>query len=425
MSSNNILVLGAGLAGAGLARNCPGARIFEAAGEPGGYAQSHEFAGAWFDWGAHLCHSRDEQWLALVLNHAPLHEMPKSTVLNYKAGHWFAYPVQNHLADLPAADCRAALDGFLEAQEKYRGREPANYEEWCRFQYGDFLVENFYRLYTAKYWHTPMADLATDWLGGRLLPGQVENILAGARGTQEEKQAVFNRFRYPETGGFFALVRHLFDGLSIATNKRAVRVDSARRRVEFADGSMEDYDTLASTIPLPHLVQLLPDAPESVQDAAARLRTLRHACVNFVVKRADLSIANWFYVYDPDVPVSRVSFPYSLSGERNGKTAIQAETFFPEHATLSESGVLEKTIADMARLLNFRATEIEAAEICCKSVSYVVSTLERAAAVAHIREWLLERHIFTAGLFGDWAYIWSDRSYASGAALGKKLRDER
>lgn len=417
----NIVVLGAGLAGAGAARQLPGARVFEAGPGPGGYARSHEFAGAWFDCGAHICHSCDDAWLSLVTGRAPLHEMAESRVLNHKDGRWFAYPVQNHLSDLPEAERRRALDDFLAAQEKYRGREPRNYEEWCRFQYGDHLLENYYRLYTAKYWHVSMDRLATDWLGGRLLPGQIETILAGAKGGQPEKQAVFSRFRYPREGGFFALVRHLFDGLRIACGKKAVEIDSADKTVRFADGTSEGYGELVSTIPLPELVRILKDVPASVAAAAGKLLHLRHYCVNFVVARESLTDANWFYVYDPGIPAARVSFPYSLSGQRTGRTAVQAEVFRPGEDRPDEDSLLEQTLADMGKLLDFRPSEIAAAEIRCQPVSYVVSDLDRAPAVRHILDWLSTRGIRTAGLFGNWSYIWSDRAYASGVAAARAL----
>ena len=421
MPERNVIVLGAGLAGLGFARNHPGCRVFEAEAEPGGYARSHEFGGAWFDQGAHICHSQDEGWLKLVGASTPMREMTKSVVLNHKAGRWFAYPVQNHLADLPAADRDAALRDFLAAQEKCRGQVPKNYEEWCRFQYGDFLLEHFYRLYTAKYWHVPMAELATDWLGGRLLPSQVENIVAGARGHREETQAVFRTFRYPRRGGFFGMLAHLADGVDVRLNKRAVRVDAARRRVAFADGAEEEFDALVSTIPLPQLAAMVPDAPGDVREAAAKLRALRHFCVNVVVDRERVSDANWFYVYDPDIAISRVSFPFSLSGEESGRVAIQAEVFAPGEARPDEEGVRDQAVADLGRLLKFSAREVAAAEICAYSASYVVSDLNRAAAVAHVREWLRGRGIETAGLFGDWSYIWSDRAYAGGRALAEKL----
>ncbi|HAL92667.1 MAG TPA: hypothetical protein DCM68_06550 [Verrucomicrobia bacterium] len=421
MSDHNVIVLGGGLAGLGFARHCPGARVFEAEAEPGGYARSHEFAGAWFDQGAHICHSQDAAWLELVCAGTPLHEMSKSVVLNHKAGLWFAYPVQNHLADLPAAERDAALADFLAAQEKYRGREPQNYEEWCRFQYGDYLLENFYRLYTEKYWHVPMRELATDWLGGRLLPSQVENIIAGARGYQEEKQAVFRTFRYPKRGGFFALVAPLYGGVDLRLNKRAVRVDAVKRRVTFADGTEEDFESLVSTIPLPQLVAMIPDAPADVREASGKLRALRHYCVNFVVDREHLSEANWFYVYDPEIAVSRVSFPFSLSGEANGRTAVQAEVFVPGDARPAEESLRDKAVDDLGRLLKFQQAEVAASEIRCEPVSYVVSDLARAAAAAHVRDWLRGRGIETAGLFGNWEYLWSDRAYASGRALAEAM----
>ena len=422
MSGRNIVVLGGGLAGLGFARHCPGARVFEAESEPGGHARSHEFAGAWFDRGAHICHSQDAQWLDLVCAHAPIHEMTKSVVLNHKAGRWFAYPVQNHLHDLPADARDAALRDFLAAQEKYRGREPRNYEEWCRFQYGDFLVENFYRLYTAKYWHVPMAELATDWLGGRLLPSQVDNIIAGAQGPVEERQAVFRKFRYPRRGGFQALLARLHEGVDLQFGRRAERVDVARRQVHFAGGAVEGYDTLVSTIPLPELVAMIPEAPAEVRAAAGKLRALRQYCVNLVVNRPSLSPAQWFYIYDPDIAASRVSFPFALSGEDNRRTAIQAEVFMPAAARPDEAALRDRTVADMGRVLKFSAGDVVAAEIRCYPYSYVVSDLNRAPAIRRVRDWLHGRGIETAGLFGNWEYVWSDRAFASGRALAESMR---
>jgi protoporphyrinogen oxidase len=425
MSERNIIVLGGGLAGLGFVRNAPESRIFEADSEPGGHARSHELAGAWFDQGAHICHSQNQEWLNLVCAHTPMHEMTKSVVLNHKADRWFSYPVQNHLADLSKADCEAALKDFLAAQETYAGQTPANYEEWCRFQYGDFLVENFYRLYTEKYWHVPMSELATDWLGGRLLPSQVDNILAGAKGHQEENQAVFSKFRYPKQGGFFGMLKPLYDEVNLQVNKRAVEVDAASKRVHFSDGTAEDFDTLVSTIPLPQLVAMIPDAPESVREAAGKLRALRHYCVNLIVEQTPLSPANWFYVYDPEIATSRVSFPFSLSGEASSQTAIQAEIFVPGDARPDEEAMRDQTLANLSCLLKFSESDITASEIRCMPFSYVISDLHRADAVSHVREWLSRQGIETAGLFGNWAYIWSDRAYASGQALAKSLGASR
>ena len=170
---------------------------------------------------------------------------------------------------------------------------------------------------------------------------------------------------------------------------------------------------------------MIPDAPADMRAAAAKLRALRQTCVNLVVNRENLSPANWFYIYDPKIEISRVSFPFSLSGGQNGRTAIQAEIFLPSAARPDEGALLEKALADLGRLLKFPKSAILAAEIRTYPLSYVVSDLDRAAAVRRVRDWLRGRGIETAGLFGAWEYVWSDRAFAGGRALAQALREQR
>ena len=161
-----------------------------------------------------------------------------------------------------------------------------------------------------------------------------------------------------------------------------------------------------------------------VRAAAGKLRALRQYCVNLVVNRPALSPAQWFYIYDPDIAASRVSFPFALSGEESNRTAIQAEVFLPAAARPDEAALRDGTVADMGRMLKFSAGEVVAAEIRCYPYSYVVSDLARAPAVRRIRDWLRSQAIETAGLFGNWEYVWSDRAFAGGRALAQALARE-
>jgi len=291
----NTVILGAGLSGLGCARALPGARVFEAAGHPGGHVYSHVVGGVSFDEGAHICHARDQAWLDLLFRNAgEVKHFPNSAVLNYWRGHWITYPAQNHLADLPVADRVRALTDLVQAQIANRDHTPANYHEWCLQQYGAFLTDHFYADYTRKYWRVPMAELGTDWLKGRLLPSELERIIAGAFTEQEERQSVFSSFHYPARGGFFSFFKPLYEGVPVTCGARAVAVDPARRRVEFANGRAEDYQHLVSTVALPDLVAMIKSAPASVRDAAARLRHTQLVCVNLVVAKPDLTPAHWF-----------------------------------------------------------------------------------------------------------------------------------
>lgn len=95
----NEIVLGAGLSGLGLLNKRKGAYCFEKNLYPFGHAISHKIFDIYFDEGAHICHSKNENWLKkLNLNNCVKHT--KANVQNYHNGMWFGYPIQNNLYSL-------------------------------------------------------------------------------------------------------------------------------------------------------------------------------------------------------------------------------------------------------------------------------------------------------------------------------------
>ncbi len=425
---DGVVILGAGLAGLGCARLLRGARVFEAEDHPGGLAHSSEFRGIFFDRGAHICHSKDRGWLDLVCEPPrEIREFPQSKVSNYWHGSWVTYPVQNHLHELPLGPRLASLAGFVLAHARKRG-EPRSYREWCLAQYGPYLTEHFYAEYTRKYWRTPMEDLATDWLSGRLLPSQVRRILRGALAAQPEVQSAFASFRYPAQGGFFEFVKPLYEGLNIRYGARAVRVDTKRREVHFADGRVEGYETLASSIPLPELVAMVKDAPAEALEVARSLRDLRLLCVNMIVSRPGLVPHHWFYIYDGDVDASRISVVSNLAPQSvpEGTAVIQAEVFRRQDEPARDEELTAKAVRDLGRVLGFDPDRDVAA---CGSVvvphSYVISDHRRGKAVAALRAWLAEQGIHTMGLPGEWKFLWSDAAFRSGEAAARAILDRK
>lgn len=421
---DGVVILGAGLSGLGCARQLPGARIFEAQSYAGGHARSHEAGGFHFDEGAHICHSTDQKYLDMVFESAgDVKHVASSNVVNRREGKWITYPVQNHLHELEPHERTLALSGFVTAQVERAGIEPRHYLDWCLNQYGEFLTEQFYALYTAKYWRTPMEDLSTDWLSGRLMPSQINRVIAGAVARQAEDQAVFTAFHYPARGGYFQFFNNLYDGLSITLNSRAVEIDMARRSVTFANGSRQDFSELVSTISLPALIQIIKDAPASVRDAASRLRHTQLLCVNIVINRPRITDLHWFYIYDQEIEASRVSVTSNIGNEPLAaeKTALQAEIFRRADESINVDQLVENTIEHLTRALGFSREEIETVRPVLVSHAYIISDLDRARAVQHIQEWLLAQGIHCAGLFGKWKFIWSDAAFRDGVSAARAV----
>ncbi len=420
-----VIVLGAGLAGLGCARHLPGCRLFEAAAKPGGHARSHEMAGVPFDEGAHICHSKDEEFVDLICRSAgAVVETGRSLVRNRWQGRWLTYPVQNNLNELPPEGRVRALTDLVEAHALAPAGEPADYRAWCLRQYGRFLTETFYDDFTAKYWRVPAEALATDWLGGRLLPSMLPRVIQGAFAPIPESQAVFARFRYPARGGFFRFFEGLYAGQNLSCGERAVEIDARRRTVLFASGRRESYRVLASSIPLPDLIRAVKDAPPEVVDLAAKLRCTQLLCVNLIVDRPRLTDCHWFYVYGSDVEAARVSAPSNLApgSVPEGQTALQAEVFRRDDEAFDPASLAERTLAQLGALLDFGVGDVRHAGHVHVRRAYVLSDHDRARTVSALLAWLEERDIFSTGLYGRWKYVWSDEAFRQGRQTAQAIR---
>jgi protoporphyrinogen oxidase len=422
------MVLGAGLAGLGCARHLPGCRVFEAADHSGGHAYSHELGGTFFDEGAHICHSRDDEFLRLIESAAhDVITIEPSVVRNRWENCWLSYPVQNHLHELPLEMRVAALVDLVEAHVHRPDVQPLDYRSLCLDQYGRFLTENFYDVFTSKYWRVSARELATDWLGGRVLPSMVARIIRGALAPVREEQAVFARFRYPARGGFFRFFAPLYDAVDIHHGHRAVQVDAARKTVRFASGRRESYDFLASSIPLPVLVSIIKDAPGQIRQAAQRLRWTQLICVNMIVNRPRLTDCHWFYIYDRATEAARVSVPSNLAPGSlpNDQTALQAEIFRRHDETFNAAALVEQTVTQLSELLGFDSADVHCVGHVHVPWAYVISDHERARATNLILAWLERHDVFSMGLYGRWKYIWSDEAFRQGQRTAEAILARR
>ncbi|HMO50429.1 MAG TPA: FAD-dependent oxidoreductase [Kiritimatiellia bacterium] len=423
---NKIVILGAGLTGLGAARHLPGSVVYEAKDHVGGHVYSHRQHGVYFDEGAHICHAKDEHWKReLFANAGEVVTVPQSRVANWWHGRWVTYPVQNHLRDLPAAMRDQALAEILAAQAKPADVPPVHYDAWCRSQYGDFLTENFYREYTEKYWRTAMVEMDTDWLSGRLLPSQIERIRKGAYQPVDEKQSVFSAFHYPARGGFFAFFEKFYRSVEVATGFKVESLRLKERTILFSNGKTIGFDKLISTMPLNCLIGAMGnEVPDAIRTDAATLRHTQMLGVNIVVNKPDLAPYHWFYIYDPEIDVSRVKvlsnlIPGSLPPET---TVLQTEIFRRDDEVMDHEKLKRKAVMDLGRMLGFDPDrDVRSVDHIEVSHAYTIPTLGRQAAVDRIAEWLETKGIITAGLYGKWKYVWSDQAYAAGKEAAEKV----
>lgn len=416
--SNNV-ILGAGIAGISAAYHLKqkgeNSVIFEKDNDWGGLCGFFEIDGFRFDRFVHFTFAKDEKIAELFAKSSPLYAHPPVSY-NYWRGCWLKHPAQNNLAPLPIEEKVKIIDSFVNRPRKDVA-EISDYAEWLRVQYGDYFAENFPFAYTRKYWGVEAKQLETKWVGNRLHVSPLPEVLRGAFAEQQENFYYTKFMNYPKKGGFRSIMNECRKSLDIRLNKKAVRIDTAAKQVEFADGTVENYDNLISSLPLPEIIKMISDVPENVQNAAKQLRWTCGYQVSLGFNRPDVAKYLWFYIYDEDVPPARVYSPNLKSPDNapEGCSSLQAEIFFANGAKIADKNeVLQQTVEKLKKICGFNEEDIAVKDIRFEPYANIIFTPEIYESRKVVREWLQAQGIKTIGRFGEWDYLWSHQAFESG-----------
>lgn len=416
--SNNV-ILGAGIAGISAAYHLKqkgeNSVIFEKDNDWGGLCGFFEIDGFRFDRFVHFTFAKDEKIAELFAKSSPLYAHPPVSY-NYWRGCWLKHPAQNNLAPLPIEEKVKIIDSFVNRPRKDVA-EISDYAEWLRVQYGDYFAENFPFAYTRKYWGVEAKQLETKWVGNRLHVSPLPEVLRGAFAEQQENFYYTKFMNYPKKGGFRSIMNECRKGLDIRLNKKAMRIDTAAKQVEFADGTVENYDNLISSLPLPEIIKMISDVPENVQNAAKQLRWTCGYQVSLGFNRPDVAKYLWFYIYDEDVPPARVYSPNLKSPDNapKGCSSLQAEVFFANDAKIADKDeVLRQTVSKLKEICQFNDSDVVVKDIRFEPYANIIFTPEIYESRKVVREWLQAQGIKTIGRFGEWDYLWSHQAFESG-----------
>jgi len=195
----------------------------------------------------------------------------------------------------------------------------------------------------------------------------------------------------------------------------------AARVATFGDGQVVRYEQVVSSVPLPDLVPLVAGVPAPILEAARRLAFTSVVLVNLGVDRPGIGGDTHIrYVYDADIPFSRISFPHRLSPHvvPPGTSAIQVEWYSSEkYAPLAmpPDAHIEPSIAHLTAMgVLAPGDRILVREATFTRFANVIYDHDRGAAVAAIHEWLDRVGILYCGRYGEWNHLWTDESFLSG-----------
>jgi len=428
MSSTRIAVLGAGMAGLAAANTLrdQDCKVFEARSHSGGHASTFRVGTYHFDEGPHVSFTSNERVRKfLAASVGGRFNTHPTYATNFYDGHIVRHPVQCNLRGLPTDLVSKCIASFVQAQYGDK-KEINNYRDWCYAGLGEVISETFTRLYTRKYWTLEMEQLTTDWVSARVYAPKLEEVLDGALSEASGQHYYMSKFHYPQDNGFGEYNTLLTERSRVEYGRKASEINPLLRKVTFESGDSIHYEHLISSIPLPELLNRIPTAPAAVREAAAKLTCSSHLLVSVGVKRPLLNDAYWMYVYDEDIPFSRISFPSKYSGKiaPQGYSSAQVEIVHSKYKALpAHESIADLTVEGLIRCgILHNKEEIDVLDIRDIRYANVVFDFDRKRNLGIVHDYLREVKIHWCGRYGDWEYHWTDQSMLSGERAANEIR---
>jgi protoporphyrinogen oxidase len=447
MNSPEIVIIGAGPAGLGAAYRLHELGyqnwiLYEKSDHVGGHAASHvDEKGFLWDEGGHVIFSHYPYFDRLIDEALgkEVHECVRESWI-VCGDSWVPYPFQNNLRHMPKEVQVRCLLGAAKAAANGNAAHSENFRDWILATFGEGIADAFMFPYNLKVWTTPLERMSKSWIAERVSVVDFKRLLENVvYGRDDVGWGPNSKFKFPLHGGTAEIYRRVarrFEN-KVQNGKKLAEVNTAQRRVSFADGTGDSYDVLISTVPLDLLVNMLKPAQPALIDAAQSLEHNNLLVMGLGLEKSIETSKCWIYFTDPEMPAYRGTFfsHYSPFNVPNGDTSRYS-------SLMCEASIANGKSADPDTILDQTTTGLIGAGILESAdrnrvvsryhrfvdYSYPIPTLGRDQALAVLQPALLKQNIYSRGRFGSWRYEIGNMDHAvmmGVEAVGNALNGEK
>jgi protoporphyrinogen oxidase len=276
--------------------------------------------------------------------------------------------------------------------------------------------------YNSKVWAHPLSALSYSWISERVAQVDLERLIFNILEDKDDAGwGPNNTFRFPSRGGTGEIWRRISSALPtdrIKLGKRAVWLDTAKRRVRFEDGTDDSYDVLISTAPLDRLV-----LNSDLEDLKPAVRELAHSSTHVIGiglhgnAPEPLTQKCWMYYPENDVPFYRgtVFSNYSPNNvpDAGSQWSLMVEASESPARPVNSAAFLDQAIASLVRthMIDKPADVVDTWRHVAE-YGYPVPTLSRDAALRAVLPVLEQLQIYSRGRFGGWRYEVGNQDHA-------------
>jgi protoporphyrinogen oxidase len=409
-----IVILGAGLTGLSAAYHLEKQgffdyKMFEKDSTVGGLCRSVTQDGFTFDYTGHLLHINDsyfKQFIEQLIGLEQFNVIQRRSFI-YSHDTYTHYPYQINLYGLPPEIISECIEGFV--NRKKNRAQNLNFQQWVLINFGAGLGKNFFFPYQEKIFDFDVQKLSASWTGRFVPQTSLHEMLLGALRPPETTVGYNAQFFYPKIGGIQFWIKKMADKIiqPIMTGYEVTKIDSQHKLVYFANGHVEPYKKLITTLPLDFFLKRLQERSHTTLFRASE-KLLCNSVINFNigVDRPNLSSKHWVYYPEKQYPFYRIGFPHNFAASMapEGQSSLYGECSHLGRSPAEINQLVNASRDTVYKLFAIRKEEIATEKIITIPHAYVIFDRWRDRHINHIHEQLAAYHIYSVGRYGAWKY---------------------
>ncbi len=384
-------------------------KLFEKESETGGLCRSIYQDGFTFDYTGHLLHVGDpyfRQFINDVVGFENLEIITRRSFI-YSHGVFTHYPFQVNLHGLPPHVIAECIEGYV--TRPVSRKKPKSFPQWVMQSFGEGFAKHFFMPYQRKIFAHDLKNITTSWTGRFVPTTSLQQIIAGALQKPNDELIGYNaQFYYPKVDGTAFWVNKLAETIKapIHTNCSVTKVDITNKVVTFANGHVEPYDQLITTMPLDRLLDIIVEpSSSSLKKAIPKLLCNKVVNFNLGVSR-NVSDKHWIYYPEAQYPFYRMGFyhNFAASNAPAGYSSLYGEFSHINASKKKVAEMLATSLAATKKILGIEDREIVTEKVVHIDHAYVIYDFWREKHLAKIHQQLHAFGVHSIGRYGEWKY---------------------
>ncbi len=383
----------------------------------------------------------------VLFSHYPYFDQVMNTILDKHSGwvyhereawvwmqdRFVPYPLQNNIHRLPKDVYWECLQGIVDIQKNNSTNKPHDFAQWINATFGIGLAKWFMNPYNFKVWAYPPDQMDWSWVGERVAPVDLKQVLKNAIYEQDTlswgPNSLFQFPLYGGTGAIWMAIAKRLPPDKLHLNSKVSHLSILDKEVFFEDGSSKTYDILLSTLPLTHLVKMADLKCASEIDV--HLKYSSSHIVGLALKGnipENLATKCWIYFPEANCPFYRVTVfsNYSPNNvpDKNCQWSLMCEVSQSPMKPVDSEKIVQDVIegALNTKLIHSR-NQIHHTWKAWIDKGYPTPSLDRNQLLFPVLSDLKANQIYSRGRFGAWRYEVGnmDHSFMQGVEFANHL----